>query len=190
MQTNTVAGRWGAVVLFLTLAVTLGFLVLASASPVDAAKGGQGKSQGGGGGKGHTTDTDTGSGGGGGGGNTSSASISVSPNPLIAYSSMTIHGTGFTPGEAVAIKIEQTWCCVWGSVVPDADGNFQSRGAHVFEHGGPVSQNEVPDEHAAMYHGWTDGREMRLTVLLLDTEEPIGTFSLTLDRTARLVKCL
>jgi hypothetical protein len=77
-----------------------------------------------------------------------------------------------------------------GSITPDRDGNFEITGTHVLEHGGPIQQDEVPDEHPARYEGWTNGTRMTLTVTLTDTSLEVGTFHLRLGEQARLFKCL
>lgn len=77
-----------------------------------------------------------------------------------------------------------------GSIVPDRDGTFTLPGIHVREHGGPVREDEVPDEHPARYWGWTDGSRMRLTVTLTDTGETRGPYELRLGRAPELFKCL
>lgn len=76
------------------------------------------------------------------------------------------------------------------SIEPDGDGNFTVAGIHVLEHGGPIQQDQVPDEHPARYEGWTNGDRMTLTVILTDTGLEIGTYSLRLGEPARLFKCL
>jgi hypothetical protein len=71
------------------------------------------------------------------------------------------------------------------------NGKFEANGSHVFERGGPISLGEPPpDRHPAQFHGWTDGRQMRLTVRLLDTDESVGTFTLGLGHSPLLDKCL
>ena len=38
-------------------------------------------------------------------------------------------------------------------IEPDQNGSFVAVGTHVFEHGGPVIEDEVPDAHPARYSG-------------------------------------
>ena len=77
-----------------------------------------------------------------------------------------------------------------GSIEPDRTGNFEVTGIHVLEHGGPMREDEVPDEHPARYEGWTNGSRMTLSVILTDTGLGIGTFHLRLAEQARVFKCL
>ena len=85
--------------------------------------------------------------------------------------------------------------CAFGTIDEalrlDKNGNFEARGTHVIERGGPLQIGEPPPKrHPAMYRGWTDGSHMRLTVTLLDTKEDVGTFLLGLGRQPQLEKCL
>ncbi len=74
---------------------------------------------------------------------------------------------------------------------PDDDGNFEARGTHVFEQGGPRTIGEPrPRPRSAHYTGWTDGAKMTLTVTLPRTSREVGTFSLGLGQRAQLEKCL
>ena len=77
------------------------------------------------------------------------------------------------------------------SLAVDKDGNFEALGIHVFEPGGPAGLGEPPPEqHPALYRGWTDGSQMRLTVSLLDTGKTVGIFTLGLGRSPSMDKCL
>jgi hypothetical protein len=79
---------------------------------------------------------------------------------------------------------------IQGTIAPDGEGNFELSGVHVREHGGPIREDEVPDEHPARYEGWTNGSRMRLTVTLTDTGQSIGPYELRLGGQAQLFKCL
>jgi hypothetical protein len=78
-----------------------------------------------------------------------------------------------------------------GPLRPDKDGNFEVQGVYAFERGGPRRAGEPPPQrHPALYRGWTDGKEMRLAVTLIETGKDMGTYSLGLGREASLDKCL
>ncbi len=83
--------------------------------------------------------------------------------------------------------------CAHGTIdhplVLDRRGRFNVTGTHVREHGGPIRRDETPNELPARYTGWTDGKQMKLTVRLSDTNEVIGTFTLTRGSEGRLFKC-
>ena len=72
----------------------------------------------------------------------------------------------------------------------DRDGRFSVTGTHVFEHGGPVREDEPPDRHPARYDGRVNGDAMTLTVTLTDNKQDVGTFALRRDIAPRLHKCL
>ena len=108
--------------------------------------------------------------------------------------------TGSWGGEHIRLVVTKTgatveYDCAFGKIeaplLPDQEGNFEARGVHVFERGGPAQLGEPAlRQHPAQYHGWTNGSHMRLTVTLLETGTHIGTFALDLGRQPLLVKCL
>jgi len=75
-------------------------------------------------------------------------------------------------------------------IITDDDGKFEVSGVHVFEHGGPIRIDEVPDEHPALYQGSIDGKVMTLKVTITDTGNEFGTFTLTLGEAPNVYKCL
>ena len=77
-----------------------------------------------------------------------------------------------------------------GPIRPNANGNFEVTGRHIFEHGGPVIAGEPPDEHPAIYRGTATHRTITYTVTVVDTGLEIGPFVLVLGERARLFKCL
>jgi hypothetical protein len=74
-------------------------------------------------------------------------------------------------------------------VVPDGQGRFDLRGAHVREHGGPVRKDETADSHPARFVGEIKGDTMTLTVTESDTKELVGTFTLGYGQRPHLMKC-
>jgi hypothetical protein len=82
--------------------------------------------------------------------------------------------------------------CGHGSIdmpfVVDGDGRFDVAGVHVFEHGGPVHNDEVPDAHAARYTGQVEGETMTLTLSVPDRGVS-ETFSLVRDAPGSIVRC-
>lgn len=82
--------------------------------------------------------------------------------------------------------------CGRGSIdhklVTEAGGRFRAKGFHVRERFGPEGGGEdkgVP----ALYSGRTDGKTMTLTVRLAETNEEVGSFTLTHGKKVRLTKC-
>jgi hypothetical protein len=100
-------------------------------------------------------------------------------------------------GEHVRLTVADTggkieFDCAHGSLdgplTLDADGRFDVKGTLVAE-GGPVMKDETPKARPARYRGETDGRSMSLEVTL-EGGESAGTFSLSRNGPAKLVKCL
>ena len=75
-------------------------------------------------------------------------------------------------------------------IIIDENGEFKVSGVHVFEHGGPIRIDEIPDEHPALYKGHIEGNLMTLVVTLTDTEVEFGTFTLNLGANPNVYKCL
>jgi hypothetical protein len=84
--------------------------------------------------------------------------------------------------------------CAHGTIdqpfVIDSAGRFQLAGTHTREHGGPIRRDEKSQAHLARYTGAVHRDSMTLTVTLTDSNEVLGTFTLTRGRMARIVKCL
>ena len=78
-----------------------------------------------------------------------------------------------------------------GPLLLKKDGTFEAHGVHVYERGGPIRLGEPPPKrHPALYRGWTDGSQMHLTVILLETGKAVGDFSLGLGHPPLIEKCL
>lgn len=74
-----------------------------------------------------------------------------------------------------------------GPLTVDADGNFNWRGTHRMERGGPIRADEKANEHPATYTGSIKGNTMTLTLKLADSEAE--TFTLEKGKEGELVKC-
>jgi len=98
-------------------------------------------------------------------------------------------GITFT-AQGASIEYDCAQGTIDGPVVPDGQGRFEATGTHTAEHGGPVRQGEEPEARPARYKGKLNGKTLTLTVILTDSGENAGTFTLTLGATPRLVKCL
>jgi hypothetical protein len=77
-----------------------------------------------------------------------------------------------------------------GRLMVNARSELDVGGTFVREHGGPIRVGEAPDSHPAAYVGSATAATMRLTVRLTDTNELIGTFTLSRGSPGRVVKCL
>jgi hypothetical protein len=102
-------------------------------------------------------------------------------------------------GEHIGIVVSDSsatleYDCAHGTIdepiIPDAEGKFEASGVHVFEHGGPIRSDEIPDEHPALYKGHIVGNEMTFILIITDTDTEIGTFSLTRGVDPLIYKCL
>ena len=107
--------------------------------------------------------------------------------------------TGKWGGEHIGMVVSDSsatleYDCAHGtideSIIPDAEGKFEVSGVHIFEHGGPIRIDEIPDEHPALYKGHIVGKEMTLILVLTDTDTEIDTFSLTRGVDPLIYKCL
>ncbi|HVF50624.1 MAG TPA: hypothetical protein VNA19_11090 [Pyrinomonadaceae bacterium] len=77
-----------------------------------------------------------------------------------------------------------------GKLSLDAEGRFSVAGSFVKERGGPVRIDEKPDSSPARYSGRVEGKKMTLTLVLTDSGEDLGTFTLTRGESPHLTKCL
>jgi len=76
---------------------------------------------------------------------------------------------------------------IQGPLVVDRNGNFNLRGTHRMEHGGPVRADETPRDHPATYTGSIKGNTMTLNLKVSDSE--VETFSLVKGQEGELFKC-
>lgn len=93
------------------------------------------------------------------------------------------------PGGA-RLELDCAHAEVTGALTLDDAGRFDATGTYVRERGGPTIQGQPPDSHPARFTGRVAGRKLSLTVTPTDGVEGPGTFELTLDEPAQLVKCL
>jgi hypothetical protein len=122
---------------------------------------------------------------------TSACSSSPSgPSPVL---------TGMWGGDHIALTVADTgthseFDCAHGDIpstlMVNARNEFDVSGTFVREHGGPIRVGEMPDSHPAAYVGSVTVTTMMLTVRLTDTNEVIGTFTLSRGSPGRVVKCL
>ena len=102
-------------------------------------------------------------------------------------------------GEHVALEVAADrgrieYDCAHGELAEplavDRAGRFDLTGSHTAEHGGPVRDDETSVARPARFTGNVDGGRMTLTVLLTDSSEKLGTFTLTRGLVGRVTKCL
>jgi hypothetical protein len=76
---------------------------------------------------------------------------------------------------------------IQGPLVVDRDGNFNLRGTHRMERGGPIRADEKPNEVPATYTGSIKGNTMTLNLKLSDSD--VETFTLEKGKEGDLFKC-
>jgi hypothetical protein len=76
------------------------------------------------------------------------------------------------------------------SIVSAPNGNFIVQGTHTPGHGGPIMEGQIVERHPAQYEGWTDGDTMRFSVMLTDTGQKLGTFTLVRGQSPHVVRCV
>jgi hypothetical protein len=104
--------------------------------------------------------------------------------------------TGLWGGQHISIEVGEKSATIEydcasgvinGPLVMDSNGNFNLRGIHKMERGGPVRADENPKEHPATYTGSIKGDTMTLTLKLEGLDEE--TFTLEKGKQGELVKC-
>jgi hypothetical protein len=71
----------------------------------------------------------------------------------------------------------------------DAEGRLSVDGVVVLEHAGPIRIGEEPVRKPARYSGHLEKKTMTLDVILIESNEHFGSFTLTLDNSPRVRKC-
>jgi hypothetical protein len=89
--------------------------------------------------------------------------------------------------KSAAIEYDCATGVIKGPLLVDAAGNFELRGTHRTERGGPIRAGESREGQSATYTGSIEGNKMTLT-LKLDDLEP-ETFILEKGKEGELVKC-
>jgi hypothetical protein len=85
------------------------------------------------------------------------------------------------------IDLDCAHAAVEGKIYVDRAGRFGVAGTYYQEHGGPVREEEEARGERVRLDGSVGGSLMKLTVTRGGTK--VGTYTLTRDREARVVKC-
>ena len=105
---------------------------------------------------------------------------------------------GVWGGQHIVVEVTDlgakiTYDCADGTIDQTMErynnGHFEVRGTHTRYRGGPARSDDKPDRHQARYTGRVKGNSMTLTVILTDTKETVGTFSLTYGERPELTRC-
>ena len=106
--------------------------------------------------------------------------------------------TGLWGGDHISIEVTEggasiVYDCARGSInekiVPDRSGKFVARGFHVKGHPGPTRLGEDTKGEAANYVGSLDGETMTLSVYLRESNEMVGSFTVTYGKMGRIRRC-
>jgi len=101
-------------------------------------------------------------------------------------------------GEHISLAIEDNtarfeYDCAHGTIDQaikvDSQGRFKITGTHTPEHGGPATKGEKTSDRPALYTGQITGEKMDIRIILTDTNEKIGVFTLVYGRKPNLYKC-
>jgi hypothetical protein len=85
------------------------------------------------------------------------------------------------------IDLDCAHASVEGKIKVDRAGRFNVRGTYYQEHGGPVREEEEARGERVRMTGHVGGSLMKLTITRGGAQ--VGTYTLTRDREARVVKC-
>lgn len=106
--------------------------------------------------------------------------------------------TGTWGGQHIRVVVESgsaaiEYDCANGTIAGpltfNANGNFNWKGSHTRERGGPTRIGGQSQGEPAIYSGSVKGDTMTLTVTLANTKETIGTFTLTRGNPGKVFKC-
>ena len=106
--------------------------------------------------------------------------------------------TGGWGAQGIAMQVSDTgaeisYACAHGTItekiVLDDRGNFSVHGRHVQERPGPTRIDDDQNGKPATYRGSVTGDTMSLTVILSDSNETVGTFTLTHGKSGRIMRC-
>lgn len=92
--------------------------------------------------------------------------------------------------ENTSIEFDCAHGAIEGLFVIDRDGRFDMKGSYEVERPGPQRVGQASNARSARYTGSVNDTKMVLTVMLTDTNETIGTFTLKHGATPQIVKCL
>ena len=76
---------------------------------------------------------------------------------------------------------------IQGPLIVDSEGNFNLRGIHRMERGGPIRADAKPNEVPATYTGSIKGNTMTLNLKVSDSD--VETFTLEKGKKGELFKC-
>jgi hypothetical protein len=130
--------------------------------------------------------------------NLSNTQSTQNPSSSTALPDLRPLPNGMWGGQGISLEVneqgaEVNYDCahgmINGKIVPDRNGKFVSKGSHTRERGGPVQEGSSNGQPAT-YRGSIDREVMTMVVTLSETNESIGTFTLTRGKIGRVRKCM
>jgi hypothetical protein len=79
---------------------------------------------------------------------------------------------------------------ITGPLTIDTDGRLSIEGVYIQGHGGPIRSDEQSDRKRARYSGRVEGTKLTLDITLIDSNESVGSFTLTHGAEPIVRKCL
>ena len=107
--------------------------------------------------------------------------------------------SGMWGGDHVSLAVSNAGAqiefdCASGEIakplIVDGQGHLSVEGVYMPGHPGPITIGEDPPRRPARYSGHVDGGAMTLDVLLTDSNQTIGPFTLAFGQDSRVRKCL
>jgi hypothetical protein len=89
--------------------------------------------------------------------------------------------------KAATIEYDCATGVIEGPLVLDANGNFDLRGTHRMQRGGPTRADETANDRPATYTGSIKGNTMTLNLKLNDSD--VETFTVEKGKEGELVRC-
>ena len=102
-------------------------------------------------------------------------------------------------GEHVALIVTDAGAhvefdCAFGDIsqplTVDPDGRLAVDGVYVQERGGPVREGEEPVRKPARYSGRLSGQTLTFDVILIESNDTVGSFTVVRGATPRVRKCM
>lgn len=102
-------------------------------------------------------------------------------------------------GSGVGLVVEDSrtnieFACADGEIeqklMLDEQGNFSANGFYTQQLPGPVREDDPPKRQPARYEGKISGKTMTLKIVLTETKETVGNYTLEKDKYANIHRCL
>ena len=92
-------------------------------------------------------------------------------------------------GNGAQIEYDCAHSTIDEPIVLGSDGKFDVKGKFTAEHGGPIRGNDEPQSSPVRYVGEVNAKTLTLTITKIETNETLGSFTLTQGSEGRIMKC-